>query len=224
MRCRSCNIDLGEEYVRCPLCGEKASPDEPVLSGLRTAEYPDIKYRKNPKSAFLIYVIIYAILCSAAIVADLIINRRVSDSLWAVFLLPCVWAILFRPLFIHKLYIGSYIMQDAIYISVFMLWCAKSYMRDFSYAIYSGVPMICTISAVLIFVGIFLFPEKRVTALSYFIALFVIGLITLIISLACGYNCVLPAACTVSSNLFITVLAMLEPNEVRGELIARFRA
>lgn len=40
MRCLKCGVDLGEEYTRCPLCGEKASNEPPVLSGFETAEYP----------------------------------------------------------------------------------------------------------------------------------------------------------------------------------------
>lgn len=45
MRCNECNVDLGEEYTKCPLCGADASPDEPKLKGIKTAEYP--KYDKS---------------------------------------------------------------------------------------------------------------------------------------------------------------------------------
>lgn len=40
MRCRKCNVDLGETYKLCPLCGEKASDDEPLLEGFTVAPYP----------------------------------------------------------------------------------------------------------------------------------------------------------------------------------------
>lgn len=49
MRCLKCGVDLGEEYTRCPLCGEKASDEPPVLSGFKTAEYP----RYDEKAAFV---------------------------------------------------------------------------------------------------------------------------------------------------------------------------
>ncbi|MDD6021187.1 MAG: hypothetical protein ACI4GA_02110 [Acutalibacteraceae bacterium] len=45
MRCNECNVDLGEEYTKCPLCGADAVADEPKLKGLKTAEYP--KYSKE---------------------------------------------------------------------------------------------------------------------------------------------------------------------------------
>ena len=40
MRCIKCNVDLGETYTLCPLCGEKASNDEPHLKGFTVAPYP----------------------------------------------------------------------------------------------------------------------------------------------------------------------------------------
>lgn len=40
MRCRKCNVDLAETYTLCPLCGEKASDDAPLLEGFTAAPYP----------------------------------------------------------------------------------------------------------------------------------------------------------------------------------------
>jgi len=40
MRCNECNVDLGEEYTHCPLCGAKAVSDEPILKNIKTASYP----------------------------------------------------------------------------------------------------------------------------------------------------------------------------------------
>lgn len=39
MRCKQCNVDLGENYTRCPLCGNAASDEKAKLQGLSTAEY-----------------------------------------------------------------------------------------------------------------------------------------------------------------------------------------
>lgn len=40
MRCKECNVDLGEEYTKCPLCGADAVNEEPHLKGITTAQYP----------------------------------------------------------------------------------------------------------------------------------------------------------------------------------------
>lgn len=40
MRCIKCNVDLAETYTLCPLCGEKATDEEPLLKGITVAPYP----------------------------------------------------------------------------------------------------------------------------------------------------------------------------------------
>lgn len=40
MRCTACNVDLGEDYTKCPLCGSKASEEAALLCGIETAAYP----------------------------------------------------------------------------------------------------------------------------------------------------------------------------------------
>lgn len=40
MRCRKCNVDLAETYTLCPLCGETATDDAPLLEGITVAPYP----------------------------------------------------------------------------------------------------------------------------------------------------------------------------------------
>lgn len=42
MRCNECNVDLGESYHICPLCGAKAKDNPPHLSGIEEAPYPDV--------------------------------------------------------------------------------------------------------------------------------------------------------------------------------------
>lgn len=49
MRCLKCNVDLGETYTLCPLCGEKASNDEPLLKGFTVASYPKNSPVKPPE-------------------------------------------------------------------------------------------------------------------------------------------------------------------------------
>ena len=39
MRCKECNVDLGENYTKCPLCGAEAVDEAPVIEGNGTAEY-----------------------------------------------------------------------------------------------------------------------------------------------------------------------------------------
>ena len=41
-RCPHCDVDLGEEYTVCPLCGEKAVSENKKIQGFKTAEYPKV--------------------------------------------------------------------------------------------------------------------------------------------------------------------------------------
>lgn len=40
-RCTHCDVDLGEEYTVCPLCGEKAINEKKKIEGFKTAEFTD---------------------------------------------------------------------------------------------------------------------------------------------------------------------------------------
>lgn len=40
LRCKACNVDLGEGYTVCPLCGEKATYEDVTLKNIKAAEYP----------------------------------------------------------------------------------------------------------------------------------------------------------------------------------------
>lgn len=39
MRCKECNVDLGENYSRCPLCGSTPTDEDPKFQGMRTASF-----------------------------------------------------------------------------------------------------------------------------------------------------------------------------------------
>lgn len=60
MRCRECNVDVSENYKKCPLCGSAVYDDEPIVKGLKAAPYPEnvlpqkTENPKKPKTAFTI--------------------------------------------------------------------------------------------------------------------------------------------------------------------------
>ena len=39
MRCKNCNVDLGEKYTVCPLCSGAATNESAKIQGISTAEY-----------------------------------------------------------------------------------------------------------------------------------------------------------------------------------------
>ncbi len=49
MRCNKCNVDLPENYKRCPLCGAEPENSEAKLKNLNAVPYPDTPLTENEK-------------------------------------------------------------------------------------------------------------------------------------------------------------------------------
>ncbi len=49
MRCRKCSVDVSENTVFCPLCGERVFDDPPVLHDLSDIPYPTGVLPKKPE-------------------------------------------------------------------------------------------------------------------------------------------------------------------------------
>lgn len=93
MRCNECNIDLGEEYTKCPLCGAAASNEKPHLEGIKTAAYPIYDNEITKKKKGSNYPQKYVLRVSVAVCAVLFALSFVfGESLW-VFGAPVIIAI-----------------------------------------------------------------------------------------------------------------------------------
>ncbi len=222
MRCNKCNVDLGEEYKKCPLCGEPAVNSEPLIKGQRTAEYPDIVYKKNPPWYFGIFVAVFFAASVLAMAADYILNKTVTNAMWVVFTVPCVWTLVFRPIFIKKLYFGSYIIHDVVCLSLLMLWYSKSHLGYYGPAVRFGLPLLSIAAVLILFAGLFFFPKRRTNAVAHFIALGTGNLVLLIICMALGYSVIWSAVAAALSCILLAVLGLAIPKAVKNELAARF--
>jgi len=222
VRCDVCNVDLGEEYARCPLCGAGASAAEPVLEGLRTSAYPAVACKKWYENAFLMFVCAYAGISVLSFLIDLIANGRVMSSLWVVFATPCVWSLLLRPFLVKKLRFGSYIMCDALCLSLLILWACRAYTGSFSTAVSIGVPLVSGVSAIFLIVGLLLFRDPAVKSLTFFLALGGANLALAAISAVMGYSFVAAIVAVLLCIAPVAGLAARFPAETREELAARF--
>lgn len=90
MRCNECNIDIGEEYTKCTLCGAKASDEKPHLEGIKTAEYPKYNNEIVKKKKGCNYPQKFVLRISFAVCAALGVSALVlSHSFWSVGV-PCL--------------------------------------------------------------------------------------------------------------------------------------
>lgn len=98
MRCKQCNVDLGENVDVCPLCHAKAVQENPVLEGIRVAEYPDygklrpLKYYiKKNDVYFGKYVMWAVLLLTAAVISVSILTEKLSLGAYTV--LPAIYSL-----------------------------------------------------------------------------------------------------------------------------------
>lgn len=74
MRCKDCNVDLGENLKTCPLCGAEASDEKPVIEGMKVAEYPaygelrPLKYYIKKNDVYFGKYVMWGILLVTAVI------------------------------------------------------------------------------------------------------------------------------------------------------------
>ncbi len=121
MRCKACNVDLGENVKVCPLCREKAVDEAPVLEGLRVAEYPEygkkrpLKYYIKKNDVYFGKYLMWAILgvSIAALILSVIID---ATDLIIYTILPAFFAVSAIVYFVTSLTSEKNGVRSAIYL------------------------------------------------------------------------------------------------------------
>jgi len=189
---------------------------------MRTAEYPDVAKKKPRLNYVLIYVYAFLSITLISFLIDVLVTGTISSSLWAVFITPCAWSLLFRPFLVKKLCFASYILCDVAYISILMLWASWMYSGNFSPAVSFGIPLISVVASLFLCAGLLIFGDRRVRALLSFMALGGVNLLLLIISLAGGYSALPGAVSVLLCAVPAALLFVKYPEDARDELKAKF--
>ena len=184
MRCRECNVDLPETYTACPLCGAKASPDEPVLKGIRTAEFPKLKtepFKKDPFHVFLvIWLVISAIsiaLCATGLTSKLLAAGTICT-------VALVWTLLGRPFLVKQLYAGNYIVMNWLPLALFSVAVSKIQHEDITLALTGYLPISSIAVLVALTVLILAKPKRAKRAAAYPVLFAVLSVIASVITIA----------------------------------------
>ncbi len=121
MRCKECNVDLGENVTVCPLCHAKATPEKPVIEGMRVAEYPEygelrpLKYYIKKNDVYFGKYIMWAVLLATA--GTLITCHFLDAMNLAVYtILPAVYAASAVVYFVTSLISKKNGVRSAIYL------------------------------------------------------------------------------------------------------------
>jgi hypothetical protein len=224
MRCLKCNVDLGDEYQLCPLCGSQAADEKAVIEGMRTAEYPDVEYRPYPKRKVLGFFIAYLLTCAACMAADYINSGRLGISVLTAFILPCIWVLFIRPFVVKKEYIGSYILQDVFFLALLMLYISKVGTGNFGSALSHGIPILLIVSEIALLVSSLVEKYNRVNSISYLLTGAAADIILIVIALSSrNVTLVLPLAALGTALVSLAIIKGLASKEFNEEIKARFK-
>lgn len=224
MRCNKCNVDLGEEYTYCPLCGADAVDEPPKIEGMKTSEYPVVTYKNFPKSVTKYYFIVAAALVLVGGIIEKFVRGSFDISMFAAFVFPCIWSLVVRPIAKKYMNIGIFILSNTITFSLLILYVSSVLMSGFSTSISSGLPMLFLCSMTLTLLFALIFKDSRYDLVIYLFTFWSLALISLIITLVESWSILLPCIATAAGILFMLVLAILSPKEFAEEFKARFHA
>lgn len=217
MRCHNCNVDLPEEYSRCPLCGGKASPDAPLIEGIRIAEYPKVKTQPAEKNHFMIFLVIWAV-CS---LIPFIFSVQLGASVFC--LVPFVWTLVFRPLYIKQLYAGNFIVMNLLPMWLASLVFSSIYYSSAIPALLGYMPLCCFPVLAALLVLIFAKPKTAKRAAAYPV---LIGAASVIGFIVCLFKSdtlpLLWLGVTVLCACMLALLFVLYPTATKEELKAKF--
>lgn len=121
MRCKECNVDLGENVKVCPLCHAKAVDEKPVIEGMRVAEYPEygelrpLKYYIKKNDVYFGKYLMWAVL--AVSVVTLAVSYFLDAMTLAAYtILPAVFAASAVAYFVTSLISKKNGVRSAIYL------------------------------------------------------------------------------------------------------------
>ena len=222
MRCLECNVDLGEEYRRCQLCGAKADPVPPALEGLRTAEYPPVRYRPYRKPWTLIAALTLAGFFAVCAFFELGWTGSVRFSVVYALLLAVVWALFVRPLLVTGRRLGNYLVTGWFWVSLFSAAVSGDRYGSAAPAVRTVFPLLCALGCAGLIVHALLNKKARRGGVIYIFAFTVISLVLLACLAAAGESLFAAAACSAFCLVCLLSVRLLAGQDFADEFKARF--
>ena len=170
MRCRKCNVDIAEEYIRCPLCCSEAFNDEPLINGIVTAEFPRITEKKKTLNLFPVFLAVWAVVGVISVILHKtgLMTDFSASLMFSV--VPFIWTLILRPLFIRQFYKGNYIVMNFYPMALFI--CVYGYFSELDFSFYSFyLAAVTFIVCFLLFVYVLFRKKDSVRSSSYFVLL-----------------------------------------------------
>lgn len=227
MRCSKCNVDLGEEYKRCPLCSGETSPEEARLTGFVTAEYPDVKYHPHPLPVKKMCAVFFVIASAAALVTDRLVNGQLSNAALIICCMLAVWGLFVRQLTVREQTAGDRVSKALVYSAPLMICLSRNgYVKS---SVMWGAVAPCAVLLACFILGAYMLSRKskrqRVMGVTHVAVYAVFGATIIIASQIVGIGfTVLEAAAVIAALGLLAVIAASSPEEFMTELRSKFFA
>ena len=223
MRCRNCNVDLPDSYEICPLCGEKAYEDKPLIDGIKTAEYPKLNVQKSHPEPFYVFAVIWlAIIAVSSVLGALKIITPITAVL-CVTISASVWTLIFRPIFVKQLYAGNFIMMNIFPLSMLFIAAEKALCGSVQRSLTSYVPLTVIVLLCALCVLIAVKPKSRKRAVLYpVLLLFVSTAASIIYALTEFKSGIFWYTSALVCVIIISFLFIKDREKVTEELKAKF--
>ena len=223
MRCRECNVDLPETYTACPLCGTKASPDAPVIEGIRTAEFPKLEAAPFKKDPFRVFAGIWLAVSALCLILSGIgfISKLLAAGI--ICTVALVWTLIGRPLFVKQLYAGNFIVMNWLPLALFSVAVSKIQYESIVPALMGYLPM-CSIAVLFALTVLILVKPKRAKRAAAYPVLFaVLSVVAGIVTAVKGEQMpFLWLAVIVLCACILALLLFMNPTATKEEIKAKF--
>lgn len=222
MRCLECNVDLGEEYSRCPLCGAKADNTPPVLEGMRTAEYPPVRYRPYRKPWTLIFALVLAGAFAVCAFFELGLTGSVRFSVVYALLLACVWALFVRPVLVTGRRLGNYLLTGWFWVSLFAAALSADRYGTAVSALGFAIPLLCALCCAALVLHALLSKKARRGGVIYVFVFTLLSLAILAWLAAAGEALLAAGVCCAVCAVCFILIGLLAKGDFADEFRARF--
>jgi len=222
MRCSECNVDLGEEYRRCPLCGAKADHTPPVLDEMRTADYPPVNYRPYRKPWTFIAASALAAAFTVCSFAELGWTGSIRFSVIYALLLACVWSLFIRPMLVTGRRLGNYLIADWFWGSLLAVAFSADRYGSAAPAVRTVLPLLCALGCALLTGHALLSKKARRGGVIYIFTFTVLSLVILAGLAAAGESFLAAIVCSAFCAASLIFIGLLARHDFADEFRARF--
>ena len=184
-----------------------------------------IKTKLTPTKSTRLFFIFYVCACAFFCALEWIMRDGdgIVYSLYLIVYAPLLWAVILRPIFIKRLYLGNYIITDVIWFTPNVIFeTYKAYGRT-DIAFEKWLPIITAAGAMIVFAALFFNKKRRKNAFFYLVAFSVVSDVWFLFVFFRGLHPALSLSALAVSLLGVFAHNILEPGDFKTKMGAAWK-